>query len=272
MKLTVKKEGELLNYLYENIDMPKKRIKQYLTHGAIYVNNNRVTKYNYSILPGMNITIDSKNNRKKEFPFEILLEDKHLLIVNKPSGLSIFSKDNKKENSLYYIVREYLKEKEGRDKAYLIRSLEKEISGIVIFAKDEKTKKKLKDNWQEYLIYQEFVVVIEGILENKEDKLINYLKENKAHITYISRDKTGTETITNYKVVKENEKYSEIEVKIKNYYRDQIKLAFSNINHPIVENTRLYLHANRLKFYYPEIKKEILIETANPQEFKKIIK
>ena len=61
-------------------------------------------------------------------------------------------------------------------------------------------------------------------------------------------------------------------MKIKNYYKDQIKLAFSSINHPIVEDNRMYLHSNRLKFYYPEIKKEILIETTIPQEFKKIIK
>ena len=60
MKLLVKKEGELLNYLYENIDMPKKKIKQYLTHGSIFVNNSKITQYNYKVFPGMNITIDTK--------------------------------------------------------------------------------------------------------------------------------------------------------------------------------------------------------------------
>ena len=65
MKLVVAKEGELLDYLYNNLDMPKKRIKQYLTHGAIYVNNNKTTKYNYRVIPGMNIVIDTENKNKK---------------------------------------------------------------------------------------------------------------------------------------------------------------------------------------------------------------
>lgn len=277
MKLTVKKESLLLDYLYENIDMPKKRIKQYLTHGAIYVNNNRITKFNYLLIPGMNITIDTKNNRKKEFPFEILLEDKHLLIINKPSSLSIFSKDNKKENSLYYIVKEYLKETKNISKFFLIRPLEKEMSGIVIFAKDEKTKKKFQENWQDYIVFQEFIAVVEGNLLKKEEQIIKYLKENKANVPYISKDNTGNKTITNYKVIKENEQYSLLEIKVKDYHKNQIRLVLNSLNHPIVgdnksNNSRLYLHSNRLKFYYPDIKKEILIETSIPQEFKKIIK
>ena len=75
MKLIVKTEGELLKYLEENLDMPKKRIKQYLTHGSIYVNNNRTTKYNYKLVPGMNITIDTDSKNKKTLPFEVLFEE-----------------------------------------------------------------------------------------------------------------------------------------------------------------------------------------------------
>ena len=83
MKLVVKKEGELLDYLYENIDMPKKRIKQYLTHGSIYVNNNKTTKFNYKLVPGMNIVIDTDSKNKKTLPFEVLFEDDHIIVVNK---------------------------------------------------------------------------------------------------------------------------------------------------------------------------------------------
>ena len=75
MKLSVKKESKLLEYLYENLDMPKKRIKQYLTHGSIFVNNNKITQYNYKILPGMNIVIDTANKNTKELPFDIIFED-----------------------------------------------------------------------------------------------------------------------------------------------------------------------------------------------------
>ena len=141
MKLIVEKNSELLDYLYEHLDMPKKRVKQYLTHGSIYVNNNKTTKYNYPLIVGMNIMIDTDNNQAKSFPFEILFEDNHLLVINKPSGLPIFTKE--KEKSLYQIVRNYLKEKENNNHAFLIHSQDKDTSGIVVFAKDEKMKKKL---------------------------------------------------------------------------------------------------------------------------------
>ena len=101
MKLTVKKDGELLDYLYNNLDIPKKRIKQYLTHGAIYVNNSRTTKYNYKLVAGMTINIDTDSKNKKTLPFEILFEDDHIIVVNKPSGLLTIATAKEKERTLY---------------------------------------------------------------------------------------------------------------------------------------------------------------------------
>ena len=100
MKLVVKTEGELLDYLYNNLDMPKKRIKQYLTHGAIYVNNNKTTKYNYKVVPGMRIVIDTDSKGKAELPFDILFEDDHIIVVNKPSGLLTIATEKEKEKTL----------------------------------------------------------------------------------------------------------------------------------------------------------------------------
>ena len=87
MKLVVNKNSELLEFLYERLDMPKKRVKQYLVHGAVYVNEERVTQYNYPLVAGQKITIDTNSKHLKNFPFSIIFEDDHLLGVNKPSGL-----------------------------------------------------------------------------------------------------------------------------------------------------------------------------------------
>ena len=83
MKLVVEKEGELLDYLYNHLDMPKKRIKQYLTHGSIFVNNHKTTKYNEKVLPGMNILITTDHSSGKSLPFNIIFEDDHIIVVNK---------------------------------------------------------------------------------------------------------------------------------------------------------------------------------------------
>ena len=281
MKLVVKTEGELLNYLYDNLDMPKKRIKQYLTHGAIYVNNNKTTKYNYKLVPGMKIVIDTDSKGKVELPFDILFEDDHIIVVNKPSGLLTIATEKEKEKTLYHIVREYLVSKNRNAKVFIVHRLDKDTSGIVVLAKDMKTKNKLQENWNDYVSLREYTAVVHGHLKKKEDRIVEYLKENKINLVYAVRNGEGKEAITNYKVLKENSNYSLVDVIIETGRKNQIRVAFNNMNHPIVgdnkygnikeDKSRLYLHANRLKMYYPEIKKDILFETSIPSEFKKLM-
>ena len=282
MKLIVEKEGELLDYLYNNLDMPKKRIKQYLTHGSIFVNNNRTTQYNYKLIPGMNIVIDTDNKNKKELPFNILFEDEHIIVVNKPSGLLTIATAKEKDKTLYHIVREYLVSKNRNARVFIVHRLDKDTSGIVVLAKDEKTKNKLQENWNEYVSLREYVAVVHGKLKKEEDRIVQRLKETKTNLVYISRNDEGKEAITNYKVIKENDNYSELSIKIETGRKNQIRVAMATIGNPIVgdkkygdqkdKESRLYLHANRLKMYYPEIKKDILFETPTPSEFKKLIK
>ena len=281
MKLVVKTEGELLDYLYNNLDMPKKRIKQYLTHGAIYVNNNKTTKYNYKVVPGMRIVIDTDSKGKAELPFDILFEDDHIIVVNKPSGLLTIATEKEKEKTLYHIVREYLVSKNKNAKVFIVHRLDKDTSGIVVLAKDMKTKNRLQENWNEYVSLREYTAVVHGHLKNKEDRIVEYLKENKTNLVYATRQGDGKEAITNYKVLKENSNYSLVSITIETGRKNQIRVAFNNLKHPIVgdnkygnvkdDKNRLYLHANRLKMYYPEIKKDILFETSIPSEFKKLM-
>ena len=280
MKIIVDKEGKLLEYLYENLDMPKKRVKQYLTHGSIYVNNSKVTQFDYKVLPGMNIVIDTANKSKKELPFDIIFEDNHIIVVNKPSGLLSIATEKEKEKTLYHIVREYLISKDKQAKVFIVHRLDKDTSGIVVLAKDEKTKNKLQENWNEYVSLREYVAVVHGKLKNKEDRIVQRLKENKTNLVYVSKDEDAKEAITNYKVLKETDNYSMVSINIETGRKNQIRVAFATLRNPIVgdkkygekdNETRLYLHANRLKMYYPEIKKDILFEIPTPNEFKKIM-
>ncbi len=280
MKILVKRESELLKYLYENLDMPKKKIKQYLTHGSVFVNNSKITQYNYKIIPGMSIVIDTTNKKTKELPFDILFEDDHIIVVNKPSGLLTIATSKEKEKTLYHIVREYLRSKNRNAKIFIVHRLDKETSGIVILAKEETIKKKLQENWNEIVKLREYTAIVHGVLLKKEDKIVQKLKETKTGLVYSTKSPDGKEAITNYKVIKENKTYSMLSIKIETGRKNQIRVAFNTINHPIVgdkkynnkeKETRLYLHANRLKIYYPEIKKDILFETTIPNEFKMIM-
>lgn len=282
MKLIVEKEGELLDYLYKTIDMPKKRIKQYLTHGAIYVNNNRTTQYNYKLIKGMNIVIATDSKSKKTLPFDILFEDEHIIVVNKPSGLLTIATAKEKDKTLYHIVREYLVSKDRNARIFIVHRLDKDTSGIVVLAKDEKTKNKLQENWNEYVSLREYVAVVHGHMKKESDRIVQRLKETKTNLVYVSRNEEGKEAITNYKVIKENDDYSMLSINIETGRKNQIRVALATLNNPIVgdkkysnikdKENRLYLHANRLKLYYPYLKKDILFETSTPNEFKKIMK
>ena len=277
MRIKVKEAGELLEYLCNNLDMPRKRIKQYLEHGSIYVNNSRTTKYNYKLNIGNIITIESKNNAS--LPFDILYEDMHIIVVNKPSGLLTIATDKEKSETLYHKVREYLKVKNKNAKVFIVHRLDKDTSGVVLLAKDEETKNMLQDGWNSNA-HRSYVAVVHGKLKNKSDICIQYLKETKTNLVYVSKD--GLEAITNYNVVKENDKYTLVAIDIETGRRNQIRVLFNSMGNPIVgdkkyfikkdNEKRLYLHANRLQVYYPHKKEVMLFETKTPIEFKNIMK
>ena len=281
MEIIVKNDGELLDYLVNNIDMPRKKIKEYLTHGSIYVNNNRTTKYNYPVYSGNTIIIDTKSKNKVILPFEILFEDDHIIVVNKPSGLLTIATDNEKYNTLYHIVRNYLVSKNKNNRIFIVHRLDKDTSGVIIFAKDERTKNMLQDNWNDYVKLREYICVVHGKLEEKDNKIVNYLAETKTKLVYTTTKDLGVEAITNYEVVKENKDYSLVKVVIETGRRNQIRVTFKELGNPIVgdktygikdNGKRLFLHADKLKLYYPVIGKDILFESKIPAEFKKIMK
>lgn len=281
MKLVVNKNSELLEYLYENLDMPKKRIKQYLVHGAIYVEEDRVTQYNYPLVAGMKIMIDTNSKHVKKLPFEILFEDDHLLVVNKPSGLLTIATEKEKERTLYHIVRDYVISKNPHGRIFIVHRLDKDTSGIVLFAKDEKTKNQLQENWNEYVSLREYTAIVFGHPKEDAGQIVQYLKETKTNLVYVSRHEDGKKAITNYSLIKSSDNYSMLKVIIETGRKNQIRVALASKKMPIVGDkkygdskskaNRLYLHANRLKIYYPVIKKEILFETAIPNEFKKLL-
>ena len=280
MKLVVNKDSELLEYLYEHLDMPKKRVKQYLVHGAVYVNEDRVTQYNYPLVAGMKIMIDTNSKNSRSLPFSIIFEDDHLLVVNKPSGLLTIATEKEKERTLYHIVRDYVVSKNPHGRIFIVHRLDKDTSGIVLFAKDEKTKNQLQENWNDYVSLREYTAIVCGHPKEESGQIVQYLKETKTNLVYVSPREDGKKAITNYSVLKTSDKYSMLKVTIETGRKNQIRVACASKKMPILGDkkygekskvNRLYLHANRLKIYYPVIKKDILFETSIPTEFKKMM-
>ena len=234
MKLKVNKNGELLDYLYNNLDMPKQKIKQYLTHGAIFVNNVKIRQYNYPIINGMEIVINTDSKNKKVLPFEVLFEDDNIIVVNKPAGLLTIATAKEKEKTLYHIVSDYLKSKDRNARVFIVHRLDKDTSGIVVFAKNEKIKNQLQENWNEYVSLREYVAVVHGKLKSPSGRIEQYLRETKTNLVYAVKDKDGKDAITNYKTIKESNNYTMVSINIETGRKNQIRVAMNSIGNPIV--------------------------------------
>lgn len=279
MKLIVNKDSELLQYLYENLDMPKKKIKSLLIHKNIYINNSCITQYNYKVSQGMEIII--LNKQQRNLLFEILYEDDNIIVVNKPSGLLTIATSKEKENTLYHYVSEYLKTKNKYQKVFIVHRLDKDTSGVILFAKNQKIQKQLQDNWNNLVKLREYKAVVLGRLKEKQARLVNCLFETKTNLTCISKKNNSKEAITNYQVIKENSKYSLLNIQIETGRKNQIRVQLAHINHPILGDnkyglkdnkfSRLYLHATRLEIFYPVLKKVMVFSTKIPEEFNDII-
>lgn len=197
----------------------------------------------------------------------ILYEDKYLIIVYKRHGLLTISRDNHNDLNLYDEVKEYEKKKNPRNKIFIVHRLDKDTSGLVLFAKNEKIKYALQNNWDK-VIRKYYAVVEKEVLENKT--LINYLQESKTGEVFVTNNKVmGKKSITKYEVLSKNNKCSLLDIEIKTGRKNQIRVQLAYILHPIIgdkkygntKNKELLLQAYFLKFNHPVDNKEIIIKT-----------
>lgn len=210
---------------------------------------------------------------------DILYEDKYLIIINKKSNLLTISTDYEKENTLYKKVSSYVKRQHKSNKIYIVHRLDKDTSGIIIFAKTKEIKEKLQSDWKNTV--RKYIALVEK--EVKEDGVIkSWLKETKTLYTYSSYNKNdGLFAMTKYKVLKHNRKYSLLEIEIFTGRKNQIRVHMKDINHPIVGDKkynssvnpfkRLCLHAYYLRFTHPVSKQILEIKTEFPEFAKKVV-
>lgn len=276
--LSVQHEMKLLDFLSTYTDYSKKKIKSLLKFHAITLENGKVLHYNDIVKKGERIVISTEKKETKIGSIEIIYEDENYLVVNKPCGMLTISTDKEKNRTLYHLVREYVHQKEKKEKIFIVHRLDRETSGIVLFAKTEKLKQKLQEDWESVALVREYTAVVSGILEQKEAQLVHYLKENKQHKVYVSSIGNGKKAITSYQVVAE-EKNSLLKLSLSTGRKNQIRVQLSYLNHPIIGDLkyggckakRLYLHASKLVIYDPLTKKKHTFISKTPKEFKQVL-
>lgn len=280
--IPVNEETTLLPLLFESLrDRSKTAVKDLLKHGQILVNDEVTTQFNTPLKPGDKVFMSYRRG-KVTFSnrlLNIVYEDDFVIVVNKHEGLLSIATDRVKERTAYHILSDYLKKCDPRNKIFILHRLDRDTSGLMMFAKTKAVQEKMQSNWNEAITERTYVAVVEGRPEKDADVLITNLKENAdAHVFVVPEG--GKESITRYKVLQTNGNYSLLELNLETGRKNQIRAQMEYIGHPIAGDFkygadtnpagRLMLHAQRLYFIHPDSGKEMRFDTRIPDSFKSL--
>ena len=212
----------------------------------------------------------------------ILYEDQDILVVSKASGLLTVSTDREKDKTAHFLLNDYVKKGNARsmNRVFIVHRLDKDTSGILVFAKNEKVKRYLQDEWGAF--NKKYFAVVHGKLHDKEGIITSYLVENKVHRMYSVKDTgKGKFSKTGYKVIKESGKYSLLEIHLFTGRKNQIRVHLAERGHPVVGDNmygrtdkgikRLTLHAASLTISHPLTNEKMIFETEIPLYFKTLV-
>ncbi len=275
MEKYIVKENEILIEFLKKMfsNLSKNSVKSLLHNEKVFVNGNMTTKYNYELNVGDTVEIREKVAKN----IDIIYEDKDIIVINKPSGLLTVATEKEKNKTAYHLVMEYLKKKNKNNRIFIIHRLDKDTSGIIMFAKNERAKHLYQDNWNDIVKKRCYYAVIDGKMENKEGTIKSYLKEN-GNMVYSVKDRSGKLAVTEYKVLKERKNISLLDINLKTGRKNQIRVHMKENKTPILGDlkygekskliNRLALHAYKLELINPVTKKLLIFEASMPNEIK----
>ncbi|MBE0427269.1 MAG: RluA family pseudouridine synthase [Nitrospirae bacterium] len=224
----------------------------------------------------------SPGNKHLQKGISILYEDNDILVVVKPFGLLTMGTDRDKSRTLYAILTDYVRKgySKSAKRIFIVHRLDRDTSGILIFAKSMEAKLQLQGRWEE--TEKKYIAVVHGRCEKMEGTITTYLAENKAHLVYSTTDATkGKLSHTAYKVLKETKEFSLMEVNLLTGRKHQIRVHLAEIGHPVVGDEkygngkgtykRLALHAKSISFSHPSSGKRLTFETGFPEYFNKLV-
>lgn len=213
----------------------------------------------------------------------ILYEDPDIIVVDKINGLLTMGTEREKENTAFYHLTDYVRKgnPRSRNRIFIVHRLDRDTSGVLVFAKSEPVKRFLQDNWKDFS--KKYAAVVHGQMSEKEGIITSYLVENSANRMYsVNNPEKGKFSKTGFKVVKENAKFSLLEIHLFTGTKNQIRVHFSEKGHPVAGDKiyglpekgikRLALHSASLTLIHPFSKKTMIFETVVPPYFYELVK
>jgi len=274
MKIIVKEERHLGDFLVDKLGASGTKVRKLIKHGGVSVNGQLAARPDFPLKPGQTLEISRPTLPP---PFPILYEDRYIIAVEKPSGILSIATDKETSDTFYRAVNHYVQlRSQGRERIFIVHRLDREVSGIMLFAKSQAIQETLQESWSE--TEKGYCALVEGHPPEKEGTIKNWLKENRIHKVYSCPEGPHAKyAVTHYRELKRYPRYALVEIRLETGRKNQIRAHLSELGCPIAgdrkygatENAirRLGLHAFSLSFAHPISGKRIKLECPIPKIF-----
>ena len=274
----------LIDFIMEKMHgISRNRAKALISNRVVLVNNSITTHPLTELKAGQVVQLD-RSKHKKSFrsnDIDIVYEDPYLLVVDKRPGLLSMS-NNTRQQTVQTVLNYYLEKGGGRNTSHLVHRLDRDTSGLMVYAKDVQTQQSLINGWQQLVTDRRYLALVEGELESPRGRIQSWLTEDKRFITHSSPvDNGGKFAVTHYNVLESSNGYSLVECELETGRKNQIRVHMADMGHPVVGDfkygseidpmRRLGLHAYMLCFTHPVTGKHLCFETPVPVSFEKCL-
>src|ERR1035437_1049728 len=275
IQLDVIKNSELLKFLIEQLKgKSRTTVKALLAHRQVSVDSHTITQFDYPVLKGQQVTI-TMGKIPEEIKYKglrILFEDPYIIVIEKEAGMLSIATAKEKLLTTYSILSGHVKRENPNNRIFVVHRLDRDTSGIMMFAKSEEVQSLMQKAWQDAVVERTYVAVVEGVVKDDTGTIRSFLKENKALIMYSTKvPGEGDEAITHYKVLRRGDAITLVEVKLETGRKNQIRVHMKELGYPVVGDKkygaktnligRMCLHARVLAFIHPVNGTEVRYET-----------
>jgi 23S rRNA pseudouridine1911/1915/1917 synthase len=281
----VEEPAPLLEYLLANVKQSRTKIKATLQGQGIKVNGKTVTRFDFPLKKGMKVAVSKTKRNQQSFKsryVKIVYEDRWLIVVEKAVGILSMAAGHSSLN-VKSVLDDYFHKSRQKCSAHVVHRLDRDTSGLMVYAKDIDTEQTLEHNWHDIVYDRRYVAVLSGEVGPDEGTIENWLKDNKAYITYSSPvDNGGKLAITHFHVLDRTTEHSLVEFKLETGRKNQIRVHAADMGHPVCGDTkygngddplhRLCLHAWLLCFTHPVTGERMEFETPLPTPFRQLFK
>ena len=233
----VESDSTLLPFLFSVFqDKSRTTVKSYLTHRQVSVNDRTVTRHDTPLRPGDRVCILSgRGFAPLSHPMlRIVFEDEYLIVIDKRQGLLSMGTEREKERTAYHILSRHVKQHDPAGLIFIVHRLDRETSGLMLFAKSQAVQERLQKNWKQMVRKRTYLAVVEGRMPHPAGVIKAPLCENSLFKVYVPADREGTPATTHYRVVRQGTRYSLVELELETGRKNQIRAHMEHIGRPIV--------------------------------------